>query len=402
MRHKIAELMAGALGLLLAQTAQAQTVRIMVMNDQSGTYSADSGIGSVRAAELAVKDFGGTVASMPIEVVGVDHQNKVDIASAAARKGFDVDQVDAVFDIANSAASLAVQDIAREKGKVVVHVGTATADLYGKACSPTGALWLYDTYSLSQGLVKAIYANGGSSWYFLSADYSFGKTMQAEAERTLNTIGGKPFGSIFHPLGANDFSSFLVQAQSSNPKVIALINAGSDTSNALKQAHEFGMDGNGITFAIFTGYLNTMKAMGPEVAKGVQYLSGFYWDRDEGSRAFAKRFAAVHNGAMPSETQAGVYSAVHHYLRAVAATKSRDGLVVMRQMKAMPLDDFFAPGATVRPDGRLTNDQYLLEGKGSDEMRGPWDIMKVVRTVKSADIIRPLGEGGCTQLDGPQ
>lgn len=371
------------------------------MNDQSGPYSGDGGIGSLRAAELAAEDFGGRIGGAPIVVTGADHQNKVDIATALAKQAYESDGVDAIFDLGNSAASLSVQQIAREANKLVVHVGSVTSDLYGSACSPNGALWQYDTYSLSRGIVKGAYDNGGDSWYFLTVDYAFGTSMQADAEPVLEALGAKLLGSVRHPLGTQDFSSFLLQAQSAKPKVLGVINAVSDTANTLKQAHEFGLQKE-MTFALFVGYLNSFKALGPDITAGVQYLTAFYWDRDEASRAFAGRFAAVHGGARPSETQAGVYSAVRHYLRAVEAGESRDGLSVMRRMKAMPVDDFFAPGARIRPDGRLTNDMYLVEGKARDEVTGEWDIMKVVRTVKSEEIVRPIADGGCTHLDGPE
>lgn len=396
-------LASAAIGLAVSGAAQADTkpIRVMVLNDQAGVTSSAAGLGSVRAAKLAAEEFGGSIDGSPIEVVAVDHQNKVDIASSTARKAYDQDGVEAIFDLANSAASLAVQEIARERGKIVVHVGSAVSDLYGKACSPTGALWLYDTYSLGRGLSNAVFAEGGTSWFFLTADYAFGKAIETEVSSTLKSLGGQIVGGVRHPLGTQDFSSYLLQAQASRPKVVGLLNTGEDVLNSLKQAQEFGMSEN-TKFATFVFFTQQMKAAGPEIGKGLQYLSGYYWDRDEGSRAFAKRYAAVSNGDMPSEPHAGVYSAVRHYLRAVKAAKSHDGLTVMRQMKAMPLDDFFAPGATIRADGRLTNDQYLVEGKGRAEMKGPWDVLKVLRTVKSADILRPIEEGGCTRLDGPR
>lgn len=295
-----------AIGLAVSGTANAdgKPIRIMVLNDQTGVSSGASGLGSVRAAKLAVEDFGGSIDGSPIEVVAIDHQTKVDIASAAARKAYDQDGVDAIFDIANSAASLAVQEIARERGKIVVHVGSAVSDLYGKACSPTGALWLYDTYSLGRGLTGAVFAEGGASWYFLTADYAFGKAIETEVSSTLKALGGQVLGSVRHPMGTQDFSSFLLQAQGAQPKVIGLLNTGEDVLNSLKQAQEFGMTGN-TKFATFIFYTQMMKAAGPEFGKGLQYLSGYYWDKDDGSRAFAKRYAAVSNGAMPSEPNAG-------------------------------------------------------------------------------------------------
>jgi branched-chain amino acid transport system substrate-binding protein len=403
-RSFLVGLFGAAFGLALSGPTLAQqdrqSIRILVMNDQSSSNSAAAGVGSVLAARLAAEDFSGAVAGQPIVVMSADHQNKVDIASATARKSFEVDGVDAIFDLSNSAASLAVQEIARDRNKVVVHVGSALSDLYGKACSPTGALWLYDSYSLSRGLTKAVFADGGTSWFMLTADYAFGKAMEAEVTDTLKTLNGKMLGSVRHPMGTFDFASFLLQAQAAKPKVLGLASGGNDPMNALKQAQEFGM-GSEMKFAFFIFYVNYVKALGPEVAKGLQYVSGYYWDRDEGSRAFGTRFAALNNGAMPTEVHAGVYSAVRHYLRAVAVTKSHDGLVNMRQMKAMTLDDFFAPGAAIRADGRLMNDQYLVEGKGPSEVKGSWDVLKVVRTVKAAEIIRPIEDGGCEHLDGP-
>jgi branched-chain amino acid transport system substrate-binding protein len=383
----------------------------------------------VLAARLAAEDFGATVAGQPIIIVSADHQNKVDIASAVARKGFEVEGVDAIFELSNSAASLAVQEIARERNKVVVHVGSEEESrcvdtdwqmvpleiswAAGRA-KPGGELvWqgvfadrgavALRFYSLARRLTKAVFANSGNSWFILTADYAFGKTMEAEVTNTLKRLNGKMLGSVRHPMGTHDFSSFLLQAQATKPKVLGLASGGDDPMNALKQAQEFGM-GSDMKFAFFIFYVNYVKALGPEVSKGLQYLSGYYWDRDEASRAFATRFAASSNGAMRTEVQAGVYSAVRHYLRAVAVTKSHDGLVNMRQMnemKAMPLDDFFAPGATIHADGRLMNDQYLVEGKGPGEVNGPWDVLKVVRTVKAAEIIRPIEDGGCPHLDGP-
>ncbi|WP_454644844.1 ABC transporter substrate-binding protein [Bradyrhizobium liaoningense] len=389
--------------LLSASSAFAEidkpAIRILVLNDQSSVNSAASGVGSVVAARLAIEDFGGKIGNRTVELVSYDHQNKADVAAALARRAFDVDGVDAAFDFSNSAVSLAVQELARERGKVVVHVGSANADLFGKACSATSALWLYDTYSLAQGIVRAAVQDGGKDWFFLTSDYSFGRTMETEATKVLESHGGKSLGAVRHPPGTADFASFLLQAKATDPQVVGLASGGDDPINIMKQASDFGFDRNKTKFAVFIFALNYVKAMGPRVAQGLQYLSGFYWDRNKDTAAFARRFAAANNGSYPTEMQAANYSAIRHYLRAVSASDSVDGLTVMRKMKALPLDDFFAPGARIRSDGRLMNDQYLLEGKAPNEIKGAWDLLTVRQTIKAADIQRPVEQGGCEHLD---
>mgnify|MGYP001222913500 CR=1 FL=1 len=391
---------------LLAGTASADisdgVVRISVMNDQSGQYSDGAGPGSVAAARIAIEEFGGKVAGVPIELVVTDHQNKADIAAVQARSLYDTGKVDVIADLANSAVSLAVQDIARERGKAVLHVGSAHADLYGKACSPTGALWIYDTHSLAEGLTRAVVADGGTSWFFITADYAFGKAIQAEATKILESVGGKVVGSVVHPVNTPDFASFLLQAQGSGAKLVALANAGMDTPNAIKQAKEFGITAGGQKLAVLIFYITSVKAVGAENAQGLQFLTAYYWDHDDASRAFAKRFAELRDGRMPNQNQAGVYSAVRHYLRAVEAAASDDGLTVMRKMKELPVDDFIGRGATIRPDGRLQNDMMLAEVKAPKDIRGEWDLLTIRQTVKGADILRPIAEGGCNHLDPAQ
>jgi branched-chain amino acid transport system substrate-binding protein len=384
---------------LFLPAAQAEVsdgvVRLMVLTDLSSAYSDTSGKGSVVAAQLASEDAGGKVNGVPIEVVQSDHQNKADVGATTARRAFDVDKVDALVDISNSAVSLAVQGIAREKGKVVLHVGSAHADLYGKACSLTGALWLYDTYALARGLALANTAGAGDTWFFLTADYAFGKAMENEVRKVVEASGGKVLGSARHPVGSADFSSFVLQAQTSRAKVVGLANASTDTVNAIKQAGEFGLTKGGQKLAALVFYIQSVKAVGPAQAQGLRYLEGYYWDRDDGSRAFAKRFAARMNGMMPSQAHAGIYSATAHYLKAIAAAKSDDGLTVMQTMKKLPVEDFFAGKATLRTDGRLMKDMFLVEVKSPAEVTQPWDLLKVVKRVPAADIIRPLQDGGC-------
>ena len=392
-----------AAGLMASASAEPITkpVTIAVLNDKSSVFSDAGGVGSVAAAQLAIDDAGGKVRGQPVVLLAPDHQNKTDVGVNLARSLYDQQGVDAIFDIGNSAISLAVQDIARERGKIVVHVGSATADVFGKACSPTGAMWLYDTYSLAQGMAKSIVQQGGDTWFFITADYAFGHAMQAEVSKVVTAAGGKVLGSVKHPVGTMDFSSFLLQAQSSGAKIIALANASGDTVTNIKQAREFQIGEGKQKLAVLIFYLTSVHSLGPEAMQGVQYLAGYYWDRDDASRAFAKRFAAKQGGKMPTHAQAGVYSAVRHYLRAVEAANDNDGLTVMRKMKAMPVDDFFAPGARLREDGRLMNDMFLVEAKGPKEVKSEWDLLKVKGRVKAEDIMRPIADGGCTRLDPP-
>jgi branched-chain amino acid transport system substrate-binding protein len=377
-------------------------VTIAVLNDKSSVFSDAGGVGSVVAAQLAIDDAGGKVRGQNVVLLAPDHQNKTDVGVNLARSLYDQQGADAIFDIGNSAISLAVQDIARERGKIVVHVGSATADVFGKACSPTGAMWLYDTYSLAQGMAKSIVKQGGDTWFFITADYAFGHAMQAEVSKVVTAAGGKVLGAVRHPVGTMDFSSFLLQAQSSGAKIIALANASGDTVTNIKQAREFQIGEGDQKLAVLIFYLTSVHSLGPESMQGVQYLTGYYWDRDDASRDFAKRFAAKHGGKYPTHAQAGVYSAVRHYLRAVEAANDNDGLTVMRKMKEMPVDDFFAPGARVRADGRLMNDMYLVEAKGPKEVKSGWDLLKVKGKIKAEEIMRPISEGGCTHLDPPQ
>ena len=392
-----------ALGLVTRVSAEPITkpLTIAVLNDKSSVFSDAGGVGSVAAAQLAIEDVGGKVRGQPVVLLAPDHQNKTDIGVNLARNLYDQQGVSAIFDIGNSSISLAVQDLARERGKIVVHVGSATADVFGKACSPTGAMWLYDTYSLAQGVAKSIVRQGGDTWFFITADYAFGIAMQAEVSKVVTAAGGKVLGSVKHPVGTMDFSSFLLQAQASGAKIIALANASGDTVTNIKQAREFQIGEGKQKLAVLIYYLTSVHSLGPEAMQGVQYLAGYYWDHNDASRAFAKRFAAKHGGKMPTHAQAGVYSAVLHYLRAVEAANDNDGLTVMRKMKATPVNDFFAPGARIRADGRLMNDMLLVEAKGPKEVKSEWDLLTVKGTIKAEDIMRPISEGGCTRLDPP-
>jgi branched-chain amino acid transport system substrate-binding protein len=374
------------------------SVRIVVMNDQSSVYSDDSGKGSVVAAQIAVGDFGGKVAGVPIEVLALDHQNKPDVGAALARKAIDVDHVGAFFDIANTGVSLAVQEIARKNDRVVVHVTSASADLYGNACSPTGALWLYDTYSLAKGMASALTDASHKKWFLLTVDYAFGHQMREEMTKAVEQSGGTVTGSVRHPLNTSDFSSFLLQAQSTGPDVLALLNAGNDTIVSLKQASEFGVLSGHVKVALPIFAITQVHAIGLALAQNAVFLQGYYHDYDDASRAFAARFAERMKRP-PSQYQAAVYSAVNHYLKGVAAANSTSGIAVMRKMKEIPVNDFMTKDAKLREDGRLMRDMLIVEGKKPSESKGEWDLLKVKGVLPAASIIRPIKEGGCPYLE---
>lgn len=394
-------LMAGLLAASVA-TASAQfsndELKVVVLTDMSSNYSDTSGKGSVVAAELAIEDFGDSIGGVPVTLISSDHQNRADAGALQARELIDTVGADVFVDISNSAVSLAVQEIAREADKAVLHVGSATAALYGESCSPTGALWLYDTYALAQGLGRAIIAEGGDSWFFITADYAFGKAMEDSMTAIIDEAGGKVMGSVRHPVNNADYSSFLLQAQASGAKVVGLANASGDTVNSLKQAGEFGLTEAGQKLAALIFYIQSARSVGPDLAQGLQFLTGYYWDRDDASRDFAQRFAERMGGGMPSQAHAGVYSATLHYLRAAAAAQSDSGAAVLAKMKELPVDDFFAPGAMLREDGRLMNDLFLVEIKTPAEVTQSWDLLKVVRQVPAEEIIRPLDQGNCSYV----
>lgn len=369
-------------------------VHIVVLNDQSSVYSDSGGRGSVVAAELAVEEVGGRAAGAPVEVVGADHQNKADIGAAIARRLIDTEGADAFFDISNSSVSLAVQEITRRTGKVVVHVGSGSADLYNRDCSPTGALWLYDTAALAKGLVRSLYDEDHRRWFMLVADYAFGDSMQSAMTAAVQAAGGQVVGTVRHPLATADFSSFLLQASGRIPDVLAFLNAGADSINSVRQANEFGLMRPGMRIAVPIFTILNVKSLGPALAQGTTFLNGYHWDRDEPSRAFAKRFAARMNRP-PTHIQAGVYSAVRHYLRAVTSVGSDDGLTVMNEMKRLPVQDMMTSGAQLRADGRLMRDMLIMEAKAPKHVTGEWDLLDVRGVVKAEDVIPPLEAGTC-------
>ncbi|WP_345796533.1 ABC transporter substrate-binding protein [Castellaniella sp. MT123] len=392
-------LIAAVLALALPQwAAAAAPLRIGVLNDQSGLYSDFGGVTSVTAAEMAVKDFGGEVLGRKIEVVSADHHNKVDAASAIARKWFDLEHVEMITDLTNSGVALAVQGLAKEMGKITIATGPFSAALTDKACSPTGFHWVFDTYAASVGTARGVIEDGGKTWFILAADYAFGKQMAADLTKTINANGGRVLGEVRHPVESSDFASFLLQAQSSGAQVIALANGGLDTTNSIKQASEFGITSGGQRLVALAMVISDVHALGLQKAHGLVATTAYYWDRDDASREFAKRFQAL-TKRMPGMVQAGTYSAVMHYLKAVKAAGTADGKVVAQKMHEMPVNDFFAPHGVVRPDGRMAHDMYLVQVKTPAESKGPWDYYKILRTLPTELVTRPLSESQCPLIN---
>jgi branched-chain amino acid transport system substrate-binding protein len=379
----------------LAARAQAEisggVVKLGVLTDETGVLSTPSGEGSIEATRMAVEDFGGKAAGKPIEIIHADHQNKTDIGAAIARRWIDVDGVDAIIDVPNSAIVLAVQEIAKEKNRVLLVSTAATADLTGKACSPVGVHWTWDTYAVAASAAKAIVLQGGDSWFFLTADYAFGHAMQRDATRFIEASGGKVIGSVRHPLGTSDFASFLLQAQSSRAKIVGLANGGSDMTNSIKQAAEFGIARGGQRLAAISAVITDVHAVGLADAQGLLLAESFYWDRTEESRQWSKRFFA-RRGVMPTQMQAGVYSAVTHYLKAVDALGSDEAKAVVARMRDMPIHDFFADRGLLRADGRMVHDMYLVEVKKPEESHYPWDYYKILKTIPGEEAFRPMSE----------
>lgn len=372
-------------------------VKIGVLNDQSGLYADLGGQGSVLAARMAAEKFGGKINGRPIEIVFADHQNKPDIGTQVARQWFDRDKVDVIVDVPTSSVALAVNEVARAANRVFIGSGPAASDLTGEKCSPNTVHWTYDTWALANGTGKAVVQAGGDSWYFLTADYAFGHALERDTAAVVTANGGKILGNVRHPLATTDFSSFLLQAQGSKAKIIGLANAGGDTVNSIKQAAEFGIASTGQKLAGLLVFLSDVHSLGLATAKGLQLTEAFYWDRDDGSRAFSKDFAARHKGAQPTMVQAGVYAGVLHYLKAIEAmgAESNDGKAIVDKMKAMPTDDPLFGKGVIRVDGRKVHDMYLFEVKAPNESKGPWDYYKLVRTIPAAEAFRPLDQGNC-------
>jgi len=370
-------------------------IKVGVMNDQSGTYADLAGPGSVVATRMAVEDFGAAKKGLKVEILVADHQNKPEVGSSIARQWYDVDKVDLIVDVPTSSVVLAVNQVTREKNKALIVSTGATVDLTGKACSPNAIHWTYDTWSLANGTGTAVVKSGGNTWFFLTADYAFGHSLEQQTEAVVLKLGGKVLGKVRHPFPSADMSSFLLQAQTSKAKIIGLANAGADTINAIKQGAEFGIVKGGQQFAGLLVFLTDVHSLGLDKAQGLLLTEAFYWDLNPQTRAWSQRFAKLHKGAMPTMAQAGVYSAMLHYLKAVEAAKTDDGPKVIAKMKEMPSDDPVFGKGQVRQDGRHIHDMYLFEVKKPSESKGPWDYYKVRATIPADQAFRPEKEGGC-------
>ena len=400
MKRKLLSSLIAGLGLVAAAGAQAQisgnVVKIGVLNDMSGVYADIGGPGSVVAAKMAVEDYlKSSKSSLKVEVVSADHQNKPDVGSSIARKWYDSDGVDMIVDVPTSSVGLAINQVTKEKGKAYVNTGSATSDLTGKDCSPNTVHWLYDTWMLAHGTGSAVVKSGGDTWYFLTADYAFGHALERDTSEVVKASGGKILGSVKVPLNTQDFSSFLLQAQSSKAKIIGLANAGGDTINSIKQAAEFGIVKGGQKLAGLLVFLPDVHGLGLNTAQGLQITESWYWDLNDASRAFAKRFAAQHGGKYPSSDHAGVYAGVLHYLKAVDAAKTDDGTKVVAKMKELPTDDPLFGKGSIRADGRKIHPVYLFEVKKPSESKGPYDYYKVLQTIPADKAFRPIDQGNC-------
>jgi len=392
-------LLATVLALSLAGAARAQgnadEIRIGVLNDRSGYQTDLAGEGSAVAARLAAEDFGGMVNGRKIVILSADMQNKPDVAASIARQWLDVDGVSVIADNQLSSAALAVQDLARARGKITINVSSATTELTGARCSPTGFKWSYDTYSAATGTGKAVVQQGGRNWFFFTADYTFGKMLQAQTSKVVEEAGGKVQGAALHPIDTSDFSSYILQAITSGAQVIGLANGGTDTIGSIKQGREFGLGTPGKPyFAGLTMFITDVHALGLESAQGLLLTTTFYWDRDENSRAWAKRFFAV-TGKMPTMVHAGVYSGVHHYLEAVRQSGSIDGIAVAKAMRALPVNDATVHDGSILPNGRVIQDVYLVRVKTPGQSRQPWDYYEVLSTIAGKDAFMSEAESGC-------
>ncbi|KKX30635.1 ABC transporter substrate-binding protein [Rhizobium sp. LC145] len=389
----LAFLLAGSTA-ALGQSVSDGKVKIGILNDQSGVYADFGGKSSVEAAKMAVEDFGGKVLDMPIEIVDADHQNKPDIASNIARQWYDTEQVDAIMELTTSSVALAVQALGKEKKKIDIVTGAATTDLTGKQCSPYGFHWAYDTHALAVGTGGALVKQGGDSWFFLTADYAFGYSLEQQTSDFVKSSGGQVVGAVRHPLATTDFSSFLLQAQSSGAKVIGLANAGLDTSNAIKQAAEFGITAGGQNLAALLFTLAEVHGLGLEAAQGLTLTEGYYWNLDDQSREFAKKFFARTN-KMPNMVHSGTYSSVLQYLKAIEKAGTDETEAVAKALHEMPVDDFFGRGGTVAANGRMIHDMYLLQVKKPEDSKEPWDYFNVLATIPGKEAYMDPAKSGC-------
>src|SRR5438309_2442197 len=387
---------AAALGTGVAQAQISDNViKIGVLSDMSSLYTDLAGAGSIVAARMAVEDSGIEKRGIKVEIISADHQNKPDVGSNIARQWYDVDKVDVIVDVPNSGVALAVAQITKDKGKAFLASGPGSSDLTGKACTPNTVHWAYDTWMLANGTGTAITKQGGDSWFFITADYAFGQALERDTTAAVTKAGGKVLGSVKAPINNQDFSSFLLQAQSSKAKIIGLANAGGDTTNSIKQAAEFGIVNGGQSLAGLLVFITDIHALGLQTAQGLIFTETFYWDMNDQTRAFSKRFEALDKGIHPTMVHAGVYSSVLHYLKAVEALKSDDGTKVVAKMKEMPTDDPLFGKGTIRVDGRKIHPAYLVEVKKPSESKGAWDYYKIRATIPADQAFRPLNAGEC-------
>jgi branched-chain amino acid transport system substrate-binding protein len=404
MRKSIASLLLGtALALLASGAASAddKVVKIGVLNDQSGLYADLGGPGSTLAAEMAAEDSGLKAKGWKIDVIVGDHQNKPDVGANIARQWFDVDKVDTIVDVPNSGVALAVNNVIKEKNGVYINSSAATSDLTNAQCSPNTVHWTFDTYMLAHGTGQALVKAGGDSWFFVTADYAFGAALERDTTTVILANGGKVVGGVKHPLNTSDFSSFLLQAQASKAKIIGLANAGGDTTNTIKQAAEFGIVKGGQKLAALLLFITDVKAIGLETAQGLNFTETFYWDMDDKTRAFSKKFAArMKNGAPPTMVQAGVYAGLLHYFKALEALggNPHDGVKVVEKMKSIPTDDDLFGKGEIQPNGRTIHPAYLFEVKKPSESKTPWDFYKLVGTVPADQAFTPLDKSTCALL----
>jgi branched-chain amino acid transport system substrate-binding protein len=398
MKSVAAALVAGLAFAASGSAANAQisddVVKIGVLTDMSSLYADATGKGSLAAVEMAVADYGGKVKGKPVEVVSADHQNKPDVGVGIARNWYDNEKVDAIFDVPTSSVALPISALTREKNRININSGGGSSDITGTACSPNTVHWTYDTYALSNVAGKAMVKRGEDSWFFVTADYAFGMALERDAANVVKESGGKVLGDVRHPLNSSDFSSFILQAQASKAKVVALANAGGDTTNALKQASEFGVMKGGQKLIALLLEITDVHSLGLKEAQGLILTDAFYWDRDDETRAFSNRFLAK-VGHMPTMIQAGLYSATMHYLKAIEKIGTDEAPKVMAEMRATPINDFFTHNGKIRIDGRMVHDMYLFEVKKPEESKGEWDLYKLLATVPGDEAFRPLDKGGC-------
>jgi branched-chain amino acid transport system substrate-binding protein len=377
-----------------AQQPATPAINVAVLTDMTGLFATLAGEGSVVAASMAVEDFGGEVFGQKIQVFFGDHKHQVDVASDLTTRWFTEDQVGVVVDMPNSTVALAVQKLAADRNRISITVSGGSSDLTGKDCAQTGFHWAYDTYSNTVGMARALVGFGLDTWYFITADYAFGWSLEENASSAVQMADGRVIGRSRHPLNTNNFGEFLTAAQDSGAKIIALANAGGDTINAVKQAAELGVSPRSQTLVPLLVFISDVHSLGLDVAKGMTFVDGFYWDADNQTREWSKRFYA-RRGVMPTMAHAGVYSAVKHYLRAVQAAGTDDAKAVAAKMRQLRVDDFFAKGGEVRADGRLVHDMYLVQVKPPEESRQPWDYYKILSIIPGDRAFRPLAEGQC-------